>query len=340
MVTIRDVAKEAGVSTATVSRALNEAELVTEETRRKVLVVIERLGYRPNAVARGLTTRKTKTIGLIVSDIMNPFYPEVARGVEDVLSTHGYNVILCNTDRDPKKESDYINLLIEKRVEGIVFASLPADKSLLTDLDRSGVPWVSAGHAMSGLEHDCVVVDNVLGAYQATQHLIRVGHRRIGHIAGPLHESVTAERLEGYRRAMIDQGLDPDDPPVVEADYKQAGGYAAAMKLLALHPPVTALFVGNDLMAIGALEAAHERGLSVPGDLAIIGIDDIPIASLHTIQLTTVAQPKTEIGAVATRMLLDRIERISSENAQTGSKVVLTPRLIVRRTCGANLNRS
>ncbi len=340
MVTIRDVAKAAGVSTATVSRALNETALVTEETRRKVLEAIERLGYRPNAVARGLTTRKTKTIGLVVSDIMNPFYPEVARGVEDVLSTYGYNVILCNTDRNAERESAYINLLIEKRVEGIVFASLPADKALLIDLDRNGVPWVSAGHAIDDLDHDCVVVDNVLGACQATQHLIRVGHKRIGHITGPLHESVTAERLEGYRRAMANQGLDPDDPPAVEADYKQAGGYAAALRLLASTPPVTALFVGNDLMAIGALEAAHDRGLNVPGDLAIVGVDDIPIASLHTIQLTTVAQPKTEIGAVATRMLLDRIERVSPETARTGAKVVLAPRLIVRRTCGASLNRA
>ena len=334
MVTIRDVAKAAGVSTATVSRALNEAELVTEATRRKVLEAIERLGYRPNAVARGLTTKKTKTIGLIVSDIMNPFYPEVARGVEDVTSTYGYSIILCNTDRNPKKEAAYINLLIEKRVEGIVFASLPTDRTLLVNLERSGIPWVSAGNAIANMEQDCVVVDNVLGAYQAIQHLIGLGHKRIGHITGPLHEPVTQERIEGFRRAAANYGLDPDELPVIEADYRQVGGYAAALKMLALTPPVTAIFAGNDLMAIGALEAAHERGLKVPEDLAIVGFDDIPIAALHTIQLTTVAQPKAEIGSLAARMLLDKIERLSTGENHP-NKVVLVPKLIVRRTCGA-----
>lgn len=224
MVTIRDVARAAGVSTATVSRSLNEAELVTDETRRKVLTAIDNLGYRPNAVARGLTTRKTKTIGLVVSDITNPFYPEVARGVEDVVSAYGYNIILCNTDRDAKKELAYINLLIEKRVEGIVFASVPADQTLLADLDRSGVPWVAAGNAVGGLDHDCVVVDNILGAYQATQHLIRLGHRRVGHITGPANETVTKERIEGFRQALVNQGFDPGMSPVVEADFRQAGG--------------------------------------------------------------------------------------------------------------------
>ncbi|MCL6632595.1 MAG: substrate-binding domain-containing protein, partial [Alicyclobacillus herbarius] len=219
----------------------------------------------------------------------------------------------------------------------IVFAALPADRSLLEMLDRSGMPWISAGNALNALslgEHDCVAVDNVLGAYQAIQHLVGLGHTRIGHITGPLHEPVTQERLRGFRQAATNYGLNTEELPVIEADYKQAGGYAAALKMLALTPPVTAIFVGNDLMAIGALEAAHERGLKVPEDLAIVGFDDIPIAALHTIQLTTVAQPKAEIGSLAARMLLDKIERVSSGESRP-NKVVLTPKLIVRRTCGA-----
>lgn len=338
MVTIRDVAREAGVSTATVSRALNQARLVTEKTRRRVLEAVQRLDYRPNAVARGLSTRKTRTIGLVVSDIMNPFYPEVARGVEDVTGKSGYSVILCNTDRDPAKEAAYINLLLEKRVQGVVFASLPEAGSLLEALDRSSVPWISAGNAPSSGDYDCVAVDNVLGAYLAAEHLLKLGHTRIAHITGPLHEPVTRERLEGFRRAAAEYGLDPGALPVVEADYKQEGGYTATLELFDSGRPVTAVFAGNDLMAIGALEAAHERGLRVPGDLAIVGFDDISIAGLHTIQLTTVAQPKAEIGRLAAEMLLERIEHPSPEG-RGPNKVVLPPRLVVRRTCGAQTGR-
>ncbi|MGE5551846.1 MAG: LacI family DNA-binding transcriptional regulator [Bacteroidota bacterium] len=333
--TIREVAKQAKVSTATVSRVLNGVGYVAEETRNRVLETVTRLGYRPNGIARGLSTKRTRTIGLIISDITNPFFPEIARGVEDVLSAYGYNVILCNTDRDALKEAAYIGLLVEKRVDGIIFASIRPKMIDPAELDRHGIPWVLAGLSLPGIDRDCVVVDNVLGAYQATQHLLRLGHRRIGHISGPLGESVSADRLQGFKMALANYGLSSDDLPIVEADHKQAGGYTATLKMLDCRPPVTAVFVGNDAMAIGTLEAAYDRGLQVPKDLAVVGFDDIAIASLHTIQLTTVAQPKTEIGAVATRMLLDKIERVGAEAGCTHPKVVLTPKLQVRRTCGA-----
>jgi len=333
---MREVARQAGVSTATVSRVLNSAEIVTEETRARVMEVIERLGYRPDGIARGLSTKKTKTIGLMISDITNPFFPEIARGVEDVLSAYGYNLILCNTDRDPGKEAAYIGLLVEKRVDGVILASLRNEKSGIVDLERNGIPWALAGLRLSGVENDFVVVDNVLGAYQATQHLLRLGHRRIGHVSGPAGERVTQDRLEGFKQALANSGLSTDDLPIVEADFRQAGGYAATLRLLEQYPSITALFVGNDAMAIGALEAAYDRRLNVPKDLAVVGFDDIPIASLHTIQLTTVAQPKFEIGAVATRMLLDKIDRVSADGGQTDARIILTPSLQVRRTCGAN----
>jgi len=337
MRTIRDVAREAGVSTATVSRVLNVTGTVTEGTRRKVLETISRLGYRPSGIARGLSTKRTKTIGLIVSDITNPFFPEIARSVEDVLSVYGYNVILCNTDSQPEKEAAYIGLLLEKRVDGIIFASVRTDNSDLTDLKRNGTPWVLAGRTLPGIDRDCVVVDNALGAYQATQHLLQLNHRRIGYVSGPFHVSVSMERLAGFRRASANYGLNHEQLPIVEGDFKQAGGYAAALKMLMSEPRPTALFVANDLMAIGILEAAHDLSVRVPEDLALVGFDDIPIASLHTIQLTTVAQPKYEIGAAATRMLLDKIDRACVPGQDVSStKVVLTPKLQIRRTCGAN----
>ncbi|MGE5551864.1 MAG: LacI family DNA-binding transcriptional regulator [Bacteroidota bacterium] len=341
MTTIRDVAREAHVSTATVSRVINGSAPVNDETRFSVLGAIERLGYRPNGVARGLSTKKTKTIGLIISDITNPFFPEVARGVEDVLSVYKYNVILCNTDSQPEKEAAYIRLLLEKGVDGIIFASVRTDKSDLSDLERRGNPWVLAGRALPGIDRDCVTVDNVLGAYQATQHLLQLGHRRIGFVSGPFHVSASMERFTGFRQAAANHGLNVDELPVIEGDFRQAGGYAAAVRMLGLQPRPTALFVANDQMAIGALEAAHDLGVQVPEEMAVVGFDDIPTASLHTIQLTTVAQPKYEIGAAATRMLLDKIDRASVDGCRSlsSAKVVLTPKLQIRQTCGASLIR-
>ncbi|MCL4516385.1 MAG: LacI family transcriptional regulator [Firmicutes bacterium] len=338
MLTIRDIAREAGVSTATVSRVLNDLQSVTEETRRKVLETVNRLGYRPNGLARSLSTKRTGTMGLIISDITNPFFPEIARGVEDVLNAYGYNVILCNTDGHAEKEAAYIRLLVEKRVDGIIFASVRTDKSDLSDLDANGIPWVLAGRTLPGIDRDCVVVDNILGAYQATQHLLQLGHRRIGYVSGPFHVSVNMERLEGFRQATSGYGLNASELPIVEADFKQAGGYAAALRLLGPQSDLTALFVANDLMAIGVLEAAHDLAIQVPEDLAVVGFDDIPLAALHTIQLTTVAQPKYEIGAVAARMLLDKIDRVNTDGDRSSAKVILTPKLQVRRTSGADLS--
>ena len=336
--TIRDVARVAGVSKSTVSRVLNADPNVAEETRSAVFAAIKEIGYSRNALARGLNTRKTGTIGLIISDITNPFHAEVARGVEDLASDFDSNVILCNTDGRPKKEAAYIDLLVEKRVDGIIFTSVKAGESDMTVLRSKQIPFVFAGRTLPDVEADSVVVDNVLGGFQAATHLVRLGHQRIAYLAGPSHVSASMDRYEGYCQALRRAGIEPDPELVAEGDFKQEGGYRAMSALLDRALGVTAVFAANDYMAMGALEAIYERGLRVPEDIAVVGFDDIPFARLHLVQLTTVAQPKYDIGAIAARMLFERIDgKVGDEPAR---RVVLPPRLVVRRTCGEYQGRS
>lgn len=337
-ITIRDVAKAAGVSKSTVSRVLNSEPGVSEPARNAVLAAIKELNYTPNALARGLTTSRTATIGLIISDITNSFHAQVARGVEDLASDYESNVILCNTDGRPEKESAYIKLLLEKRVDGIIFTSVQRDESNLTSILEKGVPFVFAGRTLPNVEADSVVVDNVLGGFQATNHLIRLNHRRIAYISGPSHVSANLDRYEGYRQALQKAGIEVDKDIVVEGDFRQEGGYRAMNILLDTAPDVTAVFAANDNMALGALEAIFERNLKVPGDIAIVGFDDIPFAGLCLVQLTTIRQPKYDIGAIAARMLFQRIE--NPEKGNSPNKVVLPPRLVIRKTCGNYLDTS
>jgi len=335
--TIRDVARLAGVSKSTVSRVLNGDPNVAEETRNAVVAAIKEIRYTPNALARGLNTRKTGTIGLIISDITNPFHAEVARGVEDLASDFDSNVILCNTDGRPKKEAAYIDLLVEKRVDGIIFTSVKTDESDMTNLRSRRIPFVFAGRTLPDVAADSVVVDNILGGFQAANHLLRLGHQRIAYLAGPSHVSASMDRHEGYCQALRRAGIEPDPQLVIEGDFKQEGGYRAMSALLDRSLGITAVFAANDYMAMGALEAIYERGLRVPEDIAVVGFDDIPFARLHLVQLTTVAQPKYDIGAIAARMLFERIDGKAQD--EPSRRVVLPPRLVIRRTCGEYLGQ-
>jgi len=335
--TIRDVARLAGVSKSTVSRVLNGDPNVSDESRSAVMAAIKEVRYTPNALARGLSTRKTGTIGLIISDITNPFHAEVARGVEDLAADYESNVILCNTDGRPKKEAAYVDLLLEKRVDGIIFTSVKMDESDVTELRAKRVPFVFAGRTLPDVDADSVVVDNVLGGFQATNHLLGLGHRKIAYIAGPSHVSASVDRYEGYCQALRKAGVEPDPEFVAEGDFRQEGGYRAMSLLLSRGLPVTAVFAANDYMAIGALEAILEGGRKVPEDIAVVGFDDILFAGLHLVQLTTVAQPKYDMGAIAARILFERIS--SSSKDRPWHRVVLPPRLVIRRTCGDYLGR-
>ncbi|MDR7434127.1 MAG: LacI family DNA-binding transcriptional regulator [Armatimonadota bacterium] len=330
--TIRDVARKAGVSVATVSRVVNEsAHKVREETRQRVLEAIQALGYQPNDVARGLKKRTSHTIGLIVPDISNPFYPAIARGIEDVANAHGYAIVLCNTYEDLAKEREYLSLLRRRWVDGLIFATSGVNTKHLQWLRGHRVPVVLVARDVEGLEIDAVLVDNFRGAYLAVQHLIGLGHRRIGFIGGPSTLHVSQERRRGYLQALDDAGIAPDPAYSVEGNFRAEGGDSAMQKLLQLSPPPTAVFAANDLMAIGAMNAIKRVGLRIPGDVAVVGFDDIPFASLVEPRLTTVAQPKYKMGAMAMTLLLERIEG----KGDGPRKILLEPELIVRDSCGA-----
>ena len=314
MVTISDVARAARVSETTVSRVLSHSEhAVNAATRQRVLDAIEQLGFRPNAVARSLFSKSTQSVGLIIPDIANPYYAGIARGVEDLASQLGYSVLLCDTDRNPGKELAAVNTLVEKRVEGIIFAGGGSSQdSGLDEVSRAGIAVVLVGkHQM---ELPSVRVDNVGGARQAVEHLIRGGHRHIGCIRGPAQSMTSDERWQGFLEGMAEAGL--STTLAEQGDFRPEGGYEAARALISRLPRPTAIFACNDLMAIGALRLAGEAGLEVPSDLALIGFDDIPISSYVRPPLSTVAVPMYEIGTTAMSMLRqvlsgDRIHPVS-----------------------------
>ncbi|MDR5695265.1 MAG: LacI family DNA-binding transcriptional regulator [Armatimonadota bacterium] len=329
--TIRDIARLTGYSVATVSRVLNGHPHVHPQTRARILSVIQKNGFQPHHAARALATSRTYVLGLLMSDITNPFYPELARGVEDAAAAHGYRVILCNTDGDLQKERAYITSLIRGRVDGLIFASVRLDDSFLQHLVQQRFPLVLANRRFYGLPVDSVAVDNVLGAKRAVSHLISHGHERIVHITGPSYVSNAVERLQGYREAMEEAGLKVRKEWIVAGDFTRRSGYAKAIELLSLKPRPTAIFAENDNMAVGALGAAFELGLRVPEDVAIVGFDDIDLAGAEAIQLTTVSQHTYEMGEKAVSLLLQRIE---AGERRDPIQVTLDPTLIIRRSCG------
>lgn len=331
--TIEDVAKVAGVSKSTVSRVVNNIPLVNEKTRKKVLKAIQETGYKPNALARGLTTRRTGTLGLIISDISNPFFAEVTRGVEDFASAYSYNVILCNTDERPEKERRAVDLLLSKQVDGIIFTSARMTETDLSSVIEGRIPFVFIGRVVEDVEADYVIVDDELGGFQATDHLIRLGHTRIGFIGGAADASAQIDRARGYRNALKMRGLAVDESLMINGMFKQEGGYAAAEKFLEMgEKRPTAVFAANDIMAIGAMDAFMSHGLRVPEDIAVVGFDDIPLARMKAVDLTTVSQPKYDLGIIAARMLLRRLD---SKTRQGFQHVIIPPKLVVRKSCGA-----
>lgn len=335
MVTLEDVARAANVSISTVSRVLNGSSLVAEETRKRVQQAIEALGYQPSRVARRLRRerRPANLIGLIIPDIQNPFFADLARGVEDVAQQHGYMVFLGNSDEDAAKEKLYLDLMRAESVDGLILPPNAERDAAASELARSGLPMVCVDRRLAKVTVDTVVVDNVRGAYEAVEHLIRLGHRRIGFIEGRPELSTSKERLEGYRKALKDYGTEPDPALVRQGDSRQASGRRLTLELLESPDPPTALFVGNNLMTLGALEAIHSLGLRIPEDIAIVGYDDMPWALAFNPPLTAVRQPGYEVGRRAMELLLQRIR----EPKRSTTLVLLQPELIVRESCGAGL---
>jgi DNA-binding LacI/PurR family transcriptional regulator len=273
---MKEVAKLAGVSVATVSRVLNDNPNVSPELCSRVLAAVEKLNYQRNRVARSLRAKTSLIVGLIISDIQNPFFTSVVRGVEDVAYDHGYTLLLCNSDEDPTKEHLYIDIMLAEKVAGVIISPVAEVDNYSSLLLQAGVPIVSMDRRMRDLDVDTVLVNNVKGAYQAVSHLIELGHRRVGFIGGPLQTTTGRERHEGYKKALTEHGIGLEQGLVKIGDFKQDSGYQIACELLESDDSPVAIFTANNLMTLGALNAIHEKGLNIPQDIAIVGFDDMP----------------------------------------------------------------
>lgn len=330
MATIYDIAKIVGVSTATVSRALNNKGYVSEDLKRKIWKVAEELNYVPNAHARSLMSKRSLMISLIIPDIVNPFFSLVARGVGDAAERYGYSLLICNTDGSRFTEKKYVQMYRERQVDGIIFVASESSGSYLQDLVNDNIPIVVADRYVEGIKVDMFLNDNVGGAKEGVAHLIRLGHQRIATIRGPQTTQTGIDRYRGYKEALEDNGLMVLPEYVRDGDYKEISGYREAKKLLQLKEPPTAIFAANDLMALGALYAVEEAGLKVPQDMAVVGYDDIPIASAVRPKLTTVAQPKYELGQLAAERLFELLDE--EDGSRSPETVVLQPRLVIRES--------
>jgi DNA-binding LacI/PurR family transcriptional regulator len=350
---IKDVAQLAGVSTATVSHVINQTRFVREETRQKVVEAIEELNYYPSAIARGLATNATQTIGLIVSDITNPFFTALARGVEDELTRYGYHTIFCNTDEDANREDEYLRLLFARQIDGLLMAPTGVASERLSYMAEADVPIVLLDRSTPGLDAPLVEVDNEDGGYQATRYLLELGHRRIGVLRGLETISTQVVRVNGYRRALIEAGLPVDEALIVRADphyhsnqvdpvLNGAGtpptfltnlqmtpnAFTALQQLFDLPDRPTAIFITNNQMTLGALHALKQRGLDCPADISVICFDDHDWAPLFSPPLTVIRQPTYHLGKTAAALL---IEMINKKPVQPPAP--LPVELIIRESC-------
>lgn len=330
MATIRDVAEKANVSSSTVSHVINNTRFVSEPTKMRVLEVMQELNYNPNRLARSLRVKgmQTHTIGLLIPDNANPFFAELLEGVESACFDAEYNVVLCNSNDLSDKEMYYLNVLLGKQVDGIILVSTGSVTETLELLLRNDCPVVLVDREVDNVNIDVVVVDNEGGGYLAVKHLIDLGHSRIGCIRGPSLVTPSALRYKGYHQALEEAKIIFDPSIITQGDFRPHSGYLATKKLLSLPEPPTAIFVMNDMMAMGALCAINESGLNVPKDVSIVGFDDTSLASMMVPPLTTVSQPIHELGCIAVDMLT---KRINDPSAQP-NRIVLETSLIIRNS--------
>lgn len=326
--TLVELAAKLNLSISTVSRALSRPEMVAPHTRELIAEAAKRYGYRPNGVARSLRKGKTQTIGLVVSDIQNPFYASVTRATERAAARHGYTLVICNADENAENETRALHLLDEMQVAGIIHGSTGASLPTLESLSLRGVPIVDIDRVSGLAEADTVLVDNARGAALAAEHLLSLGHRRSAIITGPQHLTTGAERLSGFRQALANAGVALEETYTKIGDFREASGYAATLELLSLPAPPTALFVANNEMMAGALSALQTRSVQVPEDLSLISFDDVRWAKYVDPPLTIVAQPTERIGTLAAELLFERLAGRTEKVAHR-----LEPTLIVRGSC-------
>ena len=328
---IREVAALAGVSVGTVSNVLNHPELVAEATRARVRRAIDELGFVLNDSARQLRAGRSRAIGVVVLDVTNPFFTEVVRGVEDAVNEHDYAVILCNSDDSAEKESQYLRMLTEQRVLGVLITPVLGDSSYLRRLCARGIRVVLLDRPSASKDLCSVAVDDVLGGELAANHLLELGHERIGFVNGPLTIRQCADRRRGVRRAVKAAGLDPKHAvvEVTRPALNAREGEASVAALLAARPRPTAVFCANDLLALGVLRGLARQGLAVPDDVALVGYDDIEFAATLSTALTSVRQPKYQLGHTAARLLLEEAE---DPEAHQHTQTMFRPELVVRES--------
>lgn len=329
--TIHDVAELAGISPATVSRVLNNFPHISDEVRHQVLAAIDQLNYEPNRVAQRLRASHSRLIGIVVTDITNPFFNTIMASIEAVFFDQGFSVLMSNTTAIPRKELDYLSMMENEGIAGLIIAPSSENVDRVAEMAADGLPIVVLDRRMPNALVDVVLADNAGGAQSAVDHLVSVGHTRIGHIGGRMPLSSGRERYEGYLRAMEQHGLPVPESWVRFGDHKHESGYARALELMDEPDPPTAWFVANNMMTLGALAAIHDRGRQIPDDIAIVGFDDMPWAVVLNPPLTVVAQPTLEIGQLAANMLLERIQ----EPDRVPRVAVLDTKLIIRASSGA-----
>jgi DNA-binding LacI/PurR family transcriptional regulator len=338
MTRLKDVADRAGVSTATISRVLSGKGYVSPTLRDRVLATVAELNYVPNGIARSMTQRRTHVLGLVVSDVTNPFFTAVARSVEDAAQEAGYSLVLCNTDEQLDKERAYVGVLREKRVDGILLAATTAETSHIQRLVDGGIKVVLIDRGIPELSVPSVQVDNFGGMYEATEYLLALGHRHIAMITGGMSISTARERQEGFEAAMSDAGLlahdGSEESLVVDGGRTTASGHAVALRLWDLPERPTAIVSWSNMTATGLLLALHERGAHIPDDVSVVSFDDLPHFALLDHALTVVEQPTYEIGRQACELLLHLLD-LEAEVPAEAMQVRLPSRLIVRDSCRA-----
>lgn len=331
--TLRDVAKEAGVSLSVAARVMGNYGYVSREAKDRVLKTAERIGYQPNIIAKSLKTGQTRTIGVIITDITNSFCTTVARAIEDAASESEYSVILCNSDEDATKEERYLKILIEKKVDGLIIAVSSDNNKYLKRLIKDGLPVVLLDRRADDIQTMEVVLDNQGAACEAINHLITLGQQRIGIINGPPVVRTSRERFEGYKKALQERGIKMLPELVKYGNFEMEKAKKCTYEFLSMENPPTALFVTNNAMTTGALLALHENRVKIPDQMAIVGFDDPEWAPLVKPPLTAVRQPTYSVGILACQALLQKIKKRKIRHEE----IVVKPKLIIRESCGARL---
>lgn len=334
MITIKDIADIAGVSKTTVSKVLNNKDQkISEATRQKILNIVKEKNYIPNKMAQSLVTKKTKTIGLIIPDIRNPFFTDIARGAEDKAVREGYNIILCNTDENIEKETRAFNTLTEKMVDGIIFAPSSKTEFNSSEYKISSKPIVLVDKELN-IENlkGVVSLDNEDGTYLEIKHLVGIGHKNILYLSGPLKSEISKNRLKGYKKALKESNIKFNEDLVIQGEYSFEWGYEVVKNLDKIN--FTAICAANDLIAIGAIKALKERGIKIPQDISVVGFDDIQTANIIEPQLTTIKQNSYNMGYESASILINNLENNEINNIE---KMIFKPELIIRSSTSQKL---